>query len=58
MARPAIDGPPPGPIETPIFEQLPKDKMLEIAGGVPMGRLGQPGEIDLADGFDIFFNNR
>jgi NAD(P)-dependent dehydrogenase (short-subunit alcohol dehydrogenase family) len=35
----------PGPVMTPMLEQLPPERLAEIAAGVPMGRLGRSAEI-------------
>jgi NAD(P)-dependent dehydrogenase (short-subunit alcohol dehydrogenase family) len=35
----------PGPIETPLTAGQPRDTMARIASTIPMGRLGEPGEV-------------
>jgi meso-butanediol dehydrogenase / (S,S)-butanediol dehydrogenase / diacetyl reductase len=34
----------PGPMDTPIMAGLPADTRRELAAGIPLGRLGDPGE--------------
>jgi NAD(P)-dependent dehydrogenase (short-subunit alcohol dehydrogenase family) len=35
----------PGPIETPMFAQVPQEEITRITSTVPMGRMGKPDEI-------------
>jgi NAD(P)-dependent dehydrogenase (short-subunit alcohol dehydrogenase family) len=35
----------PGPIETPMFAQVPQEEIARITSTVPMGRMGKPDEI-------------
>jgi NAD(P)-dependent dehydrogenase (short-subunit alcohol dehydrogenase family) len=35
----------PGPIDTPILDQLPPDAIARIASTIPMGRMGEPNEV-------------
>lgn len=35
----------PGPINTPIVDQLPPDAVAKIASTIPMGRMGEPDEV-------------
>ncbi len=35
----------PGPIDTPLFAQLPQEQQMAIISGVPLGRAGTPHEV-------------
>jgi NAD(P)-dependent dehydrogenase (short-subunit alcohol dehydrogenase family) len=35
----------PGPIDTPILAEMPRDAIARIVSTVPMGRMGEPDEI-------------
>jgi len=35
----------PGPIDTPVLDQLPKDAISKIASTIPMGRMGEADEV-------------
>src|SRR6202163_4876456 len=35
----------PGPIDTPILDQLPPDAIAKLVSTIPMGRMGEPDEI-------------
>jgi len=35
----------PGPIETPMFAEVPQEEKARLSSTVPMGRLGKPDEI-------------
>jgi NAD(P)-dependent dehydrogenase (short-subunit alcohol dehydrogenase family) len=35
----------PGPIETPMFAQVPQEEVARISSTIPMGRIGKPDEI-------------
>lgn len=38
----------PGPVMTPMLERLPRDRLRDIAAGVPLGRLGRSSEVSAA----------
>lgn len=35
----------PGPIRTPMLDRMPRERLEQLAAGVPMGRLGTPDEV-------------
>jgi NAD(P)-dependent dehydrogenase (short-subunit alcohol dehydrogenase family) len=35
----------PGPIQTPMLDLVPRERLQALASAIPMGRVGQPGEV-------------
>jgi 3-oxoacyl-[acyl-carrier protein] reductase len=56
-----VGGVAPGVIETPILEGISDEAMTRLRAGIPLGRIGQPGEVWLAVRFILecdFFTGR